>query len=178
MEMCPKDVVDIRVPRRDDRDRLRSPPIIEQKENLDPHIIIGEKSIQLQKKKEKPALCEKCLQFRQPQQFLQSNREFCAELLQKRIVYNNRGDVCFYYKEPHKARNKKICREYTIEATTQNKIRLNKCNAYTAKETLGYRGRKTYAGAAKERGESEREKRSNKPTTNNLPNEEERRTHG
>ena len=40
-----------------------------------------------------------------------------------------------------------------MEATTQNKMRLDKCDAYTAKETQGYRGRKSYVsvtrGAAK-----------------------------
>ena len=28
-------------------------------------------------------------------------------------------------------------------------MRLDKCDAYTAKETLGYRGRKTYVAAAR-----------------------------
>ena len=38
--------------------------------------------------------------------------------------------------------DKKIYREYTIEAPIQNKTRLDKYDAYTAKETLGYRGGK------------------------------------
>ena len=38
---------------------------------------------------------------------------------------------------------KKISGEYKVEATIQNKIRLDKCDAYTAKETLGYKGRKS-----------------------------------
>ena len=44
MEMCPKDVVGIRVPWRDDTDRLMGLPIIEiefEKDTLDSHIIIG-----------------------------------------------------------------------------------------------------------------------------------------
>ena len=36
-----------------------------------------------------------------------------------------------------------------MKATIQSKMRLNKCDAYTAKETLGYRGRKFYMSAAK-----------------------------
>ena len=47
--MCPKDVMDIRMPRRNDDYRLMVPPIIElefAKDILDPHIIIGE-NIQL-----------------------------------------------------------------------------------------------------------------------------------
>ena len=36
-----------------------------------------------------------------------------------------------------------------MEATIQTEMRLNKCDAYTAKETLGYRGRKSYVSAAK-----------------------------
>ena len=42
--------------------------------------------------------------------------------------------------KPHKMRDKKICKEYKIKATKQNKMRLDKCDAYTAKETLGYSG--------------------------------------
>ena len=48
--MCPKDVVDIRMPRRDDDNRLMSPLIIElefEKDILDLHIIIGGESIKL-----------------------------------------------------------------------------------------------------------------------------------
>ena len=43
--MCPKDVLDISMPRRDDDNRLIGPPIIElefEKDILEPHIIIGE----------------------------------------------------------------------------------------------------------------------------------------
>ena len=52
-----------------------------------------------------------------------------------------RGNFCLYYKEPHKTEDKKKCEEYKMEATIQNKMRLDKCDAYTAKETLGYRER-------------------------------------
>ena len=55
------------------------------------------------------------------------------------------------------AGDKKICREYKMEATIQNKIRLDKCDAYTAKETLGYRGRKSNMSAA--RGAEKREEK-------------------
>ena len=64
MEMCPKDVVHIHMPRRDDGNRLMGPPIIElefEKDILDPHKIIGGESIQLRMKKQKPTLCERCL---------------------------------------------------------------------------------------------------------------------
>ena len=48
MEMCPKDVMDISMPRRDDENRLMGPPIIEleiEKDILDPHKIIRGESI-------------------------------------------------------------------------------------------------------------------------------------
>ena len=48
--MCPKDVTDIRMSRRDDDNRLVGPPIIElefEKDILNPHKIIGEEKIQL-----------------------------------------------------------------------------------------------------------------------------------
>ena len=48
MEMCPKDVMDIHIPRRDDDNRLMGPPIIEleiEKDILDPHKIIRGESI-------------------------------------------------------------------------------------------------------------------------------------
>ena len=54
MAMCPKNVVDIRVPRRNDWDRLMELPIIElefEYDILNPHIIIGE-SMPLRMKKE------------------------------------------------------------------------------------------------------------------------------
>ena len=62
--MCPKDVTDICMPRRDYGNRLMEAPIIElefEKHTLDPHIIIGGENIQLRMKKERLSLCEKCL---------------------------------------------------------------------------------------------------------------------
>ena len=50
LEMRPKDVTDICMPRRDDKNRLMGLPIIElecEKDNLDPHIIIGGENTQL-----------------------------------------------------------------------------------------------------------------------------------
>ena len=62
-----------------------------------------------------------------------------------------RGNLCLYCKEPHKTGDKKICGEYTIEATIQNKMRLDKCDVYKAKETLGYMARKAYVAATREK---------------------------
>ena len=44
----------------------------------------------------------------------------------------------------------KIFEEYKMEATIQSKMRLKKCDAYTAKEIRGYRRRKSYVSAARE----------------------------
>ena len=71
------------------------------------------------------------------------------------------GVFCLYYKEPNKTEDKKICGEYIMEATIRNKIRLDKCGVYTAKETLGFMVRKR---SSKESGKPERGKRRNKPT--------------
>ena len=46
--MCPKDIMDIRMPWRDDENRLMGPPIIElelEKDIQDPHIIIEGENI-------------------------------------------------------------------------------------------------------------------------------------
>ena len=62
MVICPKDVVDIYVPRRDDGDRLMGPPIIKlefKKDILDLHIVIGGENIQLKMKREGRILCER-----------------------------------------------------------------------------------------------------------------------
>ena len=59
------------------------------------------------------------------------------------------GDLCLYCKETQKTGDKKICGDYIIEAKIKNKMRLDKCDAYTAKETLGYRVRKTFVAAAR-----------------------------
>ena len=63
-----------------------------------------------------------------------------TEPLQERRMHNWGRDICLYCKKPHKTGDKKICEEYTIEATIQKKMRLYKCDTYIAKETLGYRG--------------------------------------
>ena len=80
IEMCSKDVVNIRsIPRRNDDKRLLGPPIIElefEKDILNPNIIIGGESIQLRMKKEKLTLCERCLQFGHPKKFCRSNKKF------------------------------------------------------------------------------------------------------
>ena len=50
--------------------------------------------------------------------------------------------LCIYCKDIHKTGDK-ICGEYIIEAKFQNKMRLYKCYASTAKETLGYKEKQT-----------------------------------
>ena len=80
-------------------------------------------------------------------------------------MYNWRGDLFLYCKEPHKIANKKIYGEYIIEAKIQNKMRFDKFNAYTEKETLGCREGNLYMAAARgaaKRGKPERDKRRNK----------------
>ena len=74
-------------------------------------------------KKERPTLCQRCLQFGHQK---------------KGKMRDCRGNFCLYCKEPHKTEDKKICEEYKMESTIQNKIKLDKCDTYTAKETLGY----------------------------------------
>ena len=74
--MSPKDVMDIRMPRSDYDNILVGPSIIElefEKDILDSHIIIGE-NIQLRMKKERPNLCERCLQFGHPKKYCRSNK--------------------------------------------------------------------------------------------------------
>ena len=76
IEMCPKDVVDILVTRRDDGNRLRGPPIIElefKKNTQDPHNYRRRKhSTRL--KRDRPTLCEKCLQFGHSQKILEATK--------------------------------------------------------------------------------------------------------
>ena len=96
-----------------------------------------------------------------------TGREFCTdcvEHLQEEIIHDSGGKFCLYYKKLHKTGDKKIFEEYKMEATIQSKIRLDKCDAYTAKETLGYWGRKSFMSAARGAAKSERERRRNKPT--------------
>ena len=62
MALCPRDVVDIGMPRGVNKNRLMGPPIIElefQKDTLYPHIIIGGECIQLKMKRKRPTLCER-----------------------------------------------------------------------------------------------------------------------
>ena len=57
-----------------------APLIIElefEKYTLDPHIIIGE-NIQLQMRKKRPTVCERCLQFGHQQKYCRSDRELCT----------------------------------------------------------------------------------------------------
>ena len=96
MAICPNDVVNIHVPRRDDGDRLMDPPIIKLefvKDTLDPQIIVERENIQLRMKKEGPILCERYLQF-------------------SFGVQNCRGDFCLYCKTG----DKKTYGEYMKEA--------------------------------------------------------------
>ena len=61
------------------------------------------------------------------------------------------GDFCLYCKTG----DKKICEEYKKEANIQNKMRHEKFDAYTAKETLRYQGGKSYILYARgEKGEA------------------------
>ena len=160
--MCYKDATDIRMPKRDYENNLLGPPIIKlefEKYILDPHIIMEGENIQLQMKKERPTLCERCLQFGHPKNYCRSDRELCincVKLLQEGRMHNCRGTFTSTAKKLHKTGDKKICKEYKMEAAIQNKMRLNKCDVYTAKETLGYKGRKSYMRAA--RGAEERDK--------------------
>ena len=141
--MCLIDITDIRMPRRDDENRLMGPLTIElefEKDTLDPHIIIGGENIQLRMKKERLTLYERCLQFGNPKTYCRSDRKLCtncAEQLQEERMHICGGNFCLYCKKTHKTGDKKICKGYKMEATIQSKIRLNKCNAYTAKTILG-----------------------------------------
>ena len=61
-------------------------------------------------------------------------------------------------------------------------MRLDKCDVYTEKETLGYRGRKSFvsvAGGAAKRKKTERSRKEKKSTDMLLepPNKEERKAH-
>ena len=82
MEMFPKNVVDIRMLSKDD-DKLMGLPIMAlefEKDILKSHIIIRGESIQLRMKKQKPSLCERCLQFRHPKSSAEATGN-CAEPL-------------------------------------------------------------------------------------------------
>ena len=95
------------------------------------HSITNEKSDQLY---------VKSVYSSEAKKYCRSDRELCrnwTEHLQEGRMHNCKGDLCLFCKEPHK----KICWEYKMEPTIQNKIRLDKCDVYTAKETLGYKRR-------------------------------------
>ena len=49
-----------------------------------------------------------------------------------------------------------------MEATIQSKMGLDKCDAYTEKEILGYRGRKSYVSAAREAAKREKKTKRDK----------------
>ena len=73
-------------------------------------------------------------------------------------MHNFEGNFCLYCKKTHKTGDKKICEEYIVEATIQNKIRLDKSVAYTAKETLGYRSDVSVARGAENKGGQKKKK--------------------
>ena len=110
------------------------------------------------------------------------SRQKWQETLQEGRMYDCRGNFCLYWKEPHKTGDEKIYEEYKMEATVQCKRRLDKCDVYTTKETLGYKERKSYVsaarGAAKEKKNRERlKKKQTYRQTIGAPNKEEWSAH-
>ena len=104
-----------------------------------------------------------------PNKYCRGDRELCtncAEHLQEGRMHDCRGNFCFYNKEPHKIGGKKICEEYKMEAIIQNKMRLDKCDAYTTKETLGNRRRKSYVSATRGAAKKEEKQRGTEEETN------------
>ena len=103
--MCPKCVIDIRVPWRVDDYKLMGPPIIEleiEKNKLDPHIIVGGESIPLRMKKEKPTLCERCFQLGHPKRFCWELSRDCTEpLLQRTPQDRKQKNVQRIYNRSH-----------------------------------------------------------------------------
>ena len=110
--MCPKEVTDIRMPRRDNENGIMGPPIIElefEKDILDPYIIIGE-NIELRMKKERLTLSERCLQFGQPRKYCRSDRKLCTnftEHLQEGRMHNCRGKFAYTAKNHTRQETKK-----------------------------------------------------------------------
>ena len=127
-----RDLMDIRVPRWNDENRLMGLPIIKlefEKDTLESHIIIGKECIELRNKRERSTLYEQCFQFRHPKKYCRGNRELCKDCTKPPLegeVHNCEGDFCLYCKETHKTGDKKICGEYIKEVTIHNKIRLDK----------------------------------------------------
>ena len=111
--MCPKDVTDIRMPKRDVENRFMGPPIIElefKKDILDPHIIIRGENIQLQMKKERPTLY-KIVTSSDTQKSTAEVRELCTnctEHLHEGKMHDCRGNFCLYCKKAHKTGDKNI----------------------------------------------------------------------
>ena len=76
--------------------------------------------------------------------------------------------------------DKKKYEEYKMKATTQNKMKLDICDAYIAKETLGYRERKSYVSAVRGTAKTEEKQRGTGEKTNlqanywSPPNKQER----
>ena len=60
-----------------------------------------------------------------------------------------------FQKNPEDRREENMW-EYKMEAKIQIKMRLDKCGAYTAKETLGYSGRKSYVSEEQHKEEKQR----------------------
>ena len=129
---------------------------------------------------ERPTLCERCLQFRHPEKYCRIDRELCtncAEQLQEERMLICGGNFCLYCNKPHKMGDQKKCEEYKIKATIQSEMRLNKCNAYTAKEILGCKGRNFCVSAAREAVKRKEKKRETEKETSlqiKPPNKEER----
>ena len=127
--MCPKDITDVRMPRRDSDNRLIGPPIVEleiKRDIMDQHILIGGENIKLRMKKERATLFERYLQFEHPKKYCRSDRELCtncAEHLQKEECTILEGTFASTAK--NHTEDKSICEEYKMEATIQNKMRLD-----------------------------------------------------
>ena len=79
-------------------------------------------------------------------------------------MHNCGGYICIYYNTPDKTKTgkKKICEEYIKEANIQNKMRHDKCDTYTAKETLRYWGGKSYISTVRRAAAKRRNKKRNK----------------
>ena len=130
-------------------------------------------------KKEIPTICERSLQFRHPKKYCRSKRSSAggAENRFKRRENTIAVDYCAFCKEPYRTEDKNTCGEYKKEASIQNKMRIEKCDAYKAKEILGYRGGKSYVSAAK-REENQRGTTVETIPQSKDPNEEKGRIHG
>ena len=75
------------------------------------------------------------------------------------------GDPLSILQKNHNTGDNKICGEYTVKATIQNKMRLDKCDAYTAKETLVYRERKSTQQQKDRKTRKKQEKQIHKQIT-------------